>query len=348
MSRNFPIVSIVTPCYNGSSYLHRYFSSVLQQSYPAIQLIFVDDGSTDDTFAIASYYENALKTRGIDFELIHQSNQGQAAALNAGFQKVVGKYITWPDSDDLMMANCIASKVSYLEQHPEKGFVRSGLEIVNNHDIDQVIERQITSSDTSPFIFEDLIYDKSPFYSGIAYMVRTDVLFEAINGRHIYESRGGQNWQILIPLAYTSQCGFIEEPLAKYVIRANSHSRSFNSPEKDLQHVYEQEDILRHILKDLPLSPQEYQYYTHYIYLKYQKKKFWLALALDKRNLIERVNLALDSEKCKYPRIRAFIVLLTQMGLGPMLYQIKTKFSRAMRLINQLFDVSLFRNNSSR
>lgn len=336
MANKIPIVSVITPCYNGAAYLHRYFDSILQQNYSAMQLIFIDDGSIDNTYEIAESYREQLEAKGIKFELLHQSNCGQASALNTGFKAVIGDYITWPDSDDIMASDCISSKVRYLENHPDKGFVRSSLEVVTDTNLSQVTETMLTDAKASPFIFDDLVHDRGPFFSGVAYMARTALLFKVLNGRHIYESRTGQNWQLLMPLAHASQCGFIEKPLGKYVIRENSHSRSYQSLERQYQRTLELEDLLRHILINIPLSQSEEKSYTHYIDVKYQKQRFWLAIALGRYNLAAKADEVLTKE---YGRsyVREFYMSLTRLGFGASLYRLKRFVSRIRNAMRRLW-----------
>ena len=71
-----PLVSIITPCYNGEPYLDQYFDSILKQTYQHLELIFVDDGSTDRTSEIAENYREKLEDRGIRYILLKQENRG--------------------------------------------------------------------------------------------------------------------------------------------------------------------------------------------------------------------------------------------------------------------------------
>ena len=105
-----PLVSVITPCYNGEAFLDRYFQSVLSQSYPNIELIFVNDGSTDRSEEIALSYREWLEARGIRYLYIAQENKGISEAVNAGLRRFSGDYLTWPDSDDWMTPDCIAKK----------------------------------------------------------------------------------------------------------------------------------------------------------------------------------------------------------------------------------------------
>ena len=111
-----PLVSIITPCYNGEPYLDQYFDSILKQTYQHLELIFVDDGSTDRTSEIAENYREKLEYRGIRYILLKQENRGQASALNHGLKYFTGEYLTWPDSDDVMTPECIEEKVSLRTQ----------------------------------------------------------------------------------------------------------------------------------------------------------------------------------------------------------------------------------------
>ena len=127
------LVSVITPCYNGEAYLDRYFNSILNQTYRPLELIFVNDGSTDRTAEIAERYAPVLKESDISFIYLHQENAGQAAALNRGLKLFTGEYLTWPDADDEMTPDCIEKKVAFLQKHPELQMVRSDGVYVDAH-----------------------------------------------------------------------------------------------------------------------------------------------------------------------------------------------------------------------
>ena len=128
-----PLVSIITPCYNGEAFLKRYFESILNQTYPNLELIFINDGSTDRTEEIALSYRERLEKRGITYIYEKQENAGQAAALNRGLKLFTGEYLTWPDSDDEMVSDAVEKKVDYLEQHPDYGFCICKTKVVNEN-----------------------------------------------------------------------------------------------------------------------------------------------------------------------------------------------------------------------
>ena len=142
---NQPLVSIITPCYNGEPYLKRYFEAILKQTYQHMELIFVDDGSTDRTSEIAENYREKLEDRGIRYIHLKQENRGQASALNQGLKYFTGEYLTWPDSDDVMTPECIEEKVIYLLKNPD---VQMMEELYKNK---KLIEK--SNQDTSNFLF---------------------------------------------------------------------------------------------------------------------------------------------------------------------------------------------------
>lgn len=105
-------VSIVLPVYNGEKYLEESILSVLDQSYENIELIIVDDCSTDQTPEIVGRYLN------IDFRVKYiknSINQRLPKSLNIGFDKATGDYYTWTSDDNIYAKNAIESMVNYLE-----------------------------------------------------------------------------------------------------------------------------------------------------------------------------------------------------------------------------------------
>ena len=91
------LVSIITPCYNGSKYIRETIESVLAQTYPDWEIYIIDDGSKDNSAEIAEEYE---KKDG-RIHLIRQENAGSAAARNNGIRQAEGQYIALLDADDL-------------------------------------------------------------------------------------------------------------------------------------------------------------------------------------------------------------------------------------------------------
>ena len=68
------LVSVVTPCYNGESFLDRYFESILAQTYRSIEVVLVDDGSTDATYSLALSYKEKLEAQAAEMKAVREKN----------------------------------------------------------------------------------------------------------------------------------------------------------------------------------------------------------------------------------------------------------------------------------
>lgn len=228
------LVSIISPCYNGERYLISYLDSVLSQTYPFIELIFVDDASTDHTQVIVESYIPLFQNRGYTLIYLRQEeNKGQAAAINAGLKIVSGKYLTWMDSDDILYPEAIEKKVWFLKNNPELDFVLNWGEMVRENDLNRllgIVKRNKPKGKDD--LFKDLLDENNVVFNPGTILTRTASLKKAIPSLTIFESREGQNWQLMLPLAYSCKYGYINEVLFKYVIHEDSHSRKKRSYEE--------------------------------------------------------------------------------------------------------------------
>lgn len=105
MTRSLPLVSVVTPCLNAGPRLLRCLQSVAAQTYPGVEHIVVDGGSTDGSIEV-------LKQSGVRY--ISEPDAGQSHALNKGFAMSKGELLTWLNADDCLMQDAVATAVSEL------------------------------------------------------------------------------------------------------------------------------------------------------------------------------------------------------------------------------------------
>ena len=115
-------VSVVIPCYNGSRFLREAIESVLGQTWRAAELVVVNDGSTDDTAAVARSYEQV--------RYIEQRNQGAPAARNAGMRSSTGEFLVFLDADDRLQPHALAAGVESLRANPEWAFVSGDVRVI--------------------------------------------------------------------------------------------------------------------------------------------------------------------------------------------------------------------------
>jgi len=112
-----PLVTIVVSCFNHAKYIEACVDSILRQSYAQIELIVIDDGSTDGS---AEILKDLAARHGFYFEA--QANQGLPRTLNKALAMANGKYFCPMGSDDVMLPEKTALQVEFLEAHPEVGF----------------------------------------------------------------------------------------------------------------------------------------------------------------------------------------------------------------------------------
>lgn len=107
-----PTISAVIPCYNAAPFLRETVESVLKQTHPALEVIVVDDGSTDDSAAIAESY-------GPPVRVIRQQNQGQSAARNRGIDEARGQWVGLLDADDRWLPHKLERQLAALREAPD-------------------------------------------------------------------------------------------------------------------------------------------------------------------------------------------------------------------------------------
>ncbi len=129
MNKTSVKVSIVLPTYNGSRYLRQSIDSCLKQTHKNIELIIVDDGSTDNTPKIIQSYKDAR----IKY-IKHEKNRGTPNALNTGFAYSTGEYLTWISDDNLYKEKAIEKMLFFLKEK-EIEFVYCDFYLFENDDI---------------------------------------------------------------------------------------------------------------------------------------------------------------------------------------------------------------------
>ena len=112
-------VSIVTPVYNGETFLSRFLESIRVQTYRNLELILVDDGSSDQTVMVARHWKERLEKEGISMRIVEAPHGNASSAMGYGLPFVSGEYLCWPDSDDVLKETSIEERVEFLEKHPE-------------------------------------------------------------------------------------------------------------------------------------------------------------------------------------------------------------------------------------
>ena len=118
-------MSVVIPTYNQAAYLRASIDSVLAQAYRGIEVVVVDDGSTDETPDILASYGERIRA-------IRQTNRGAASALNRGIIESRGKYVCWLSSDDAFLPDKVARQVAAFDADPGLGLSFTGFDTIDS------------------------------------------------------------------------------------------------------------------------------------------------------------------------------------------------------------------------
>lgn len=128
LKSELPLASVVVPIYNSSVYLEESMASILSQTYGNMEVIAIDDGSSDASGKILKKY----KDRRVRI-VTHAKNRGLVRTLNEGVEKARGKYIVRMDPDDVAEKNRIQKQVEYMETHPEIDILGSWITVFGVH-----------------------------------------------------------------------------------------------------------------------------------------------------------------------------------------------------------------------
>lgn len=192
-------LTVVIPCFNTHAYLDQTILSVRSQTFPDIEIIVVDDGSTNsETIAF-------LDSLGGDVKLIRQENRGLPAARNAGFAAAKGDFILPLDADDWLEPSCAAKLIELLVRHPDLAFAFSYMRMEGEG-------RGVLAKEYN--FFEQLFLNQLPY----CMMLRKEA-WSGIGGYDESMRRGYEDWEFNIRLGRSGHFGaVVPEPLFHYRI----------------------------------------------------------------------------------------------------------------------------------
>ena len=206
-------VTTVIPAYNVEHYIREAIESVLFQTYKDIELIVVDDGSTDRTTEI-------VKNFGSKIEYVrHAENKGLSVARNTGIRQAKGKYLAFLDADDIWIPTKIEEQVKLLEGNEDLALVYS-----NCHKIDRSGAHMGMLLDSVKlhrgFVLKDLLL--SSFITTSSVVIKKQVLDEiGVFDEHFFVS---QDFDLYLRIAECHKIDFVDAPLLKYRVHSDTLS----------------------------------------------------------------------------------------------------------------------------
>ncbi len=194
-----PLVSVVIPAYNSAKCLPDAIQSVRAQNWPELEIIIVDDGSTDNTLLLLD------ELAGDDLHVLHQTNAGPATARNTGIEAARGDWIAFLDADDLWLPGKLAAQFEQIQRNPEVGFaftdVRFQYESGEKRDVRYELQKR-------PLLAELVLGNA---LTTPTLVVRRDCLREV--GSFDATMRTGEDWDLWLRLAARYKSVFVPQLL---------------------------------------------------------------------------------------------------------------------------------------
>jgi len=212
------LVSIIIPSYNHARFIKKAIDSVLTQSYDRIELIVIDDGSTDDSVK----YLREIKDPRYSFYC--QENQGAHVAINRGLGLADGEFLAILNSDDVFHPNRIQKLITEFRNDPDVELLSSWIQIIDANDQERGLKEGWHNLEPWPTAHPELSFQKTDDF-GLNLLMGN---FVATTGnivmrRSLYEKIGGMrnlrfahDWDFVLRAAASAKCGLIPEPLLKY------------------------------------------------------------------------------------------------------------------------------------
>lgn len=149
-----PLVSVVLACYNHDKFVEDSIQSVIEQTYENIELIIIDDGSSDKSVAKIQKMINKCEERFTRFEFRYRPNKGLSATLNEALEWCQGEFFSPIASDDMFLPTKISNQINFLHNNPKCVGVFGGVELIN--DSNESIEK-IVLNETKKYNFKKII-----------------------------------------------------------------------------------------------------------------------------------------------------------------------------------------------
>ena len=222
-------VSVVVPTYNYGRFIGEAIESVFRQTHPVVEVVVVDDGSTDGTEATVSEF-------GIAVRYISQKNAGVCEARNRGVAESSGEFIAFLDADDIWEPTKIEKQLAKFAENPEIGLVHCAMREFHSETGETI---RLHSDGQEGWVADELLLWERPAVnvSGSSVMVSRKA-FDAVNG---FDPRMkvGEDWDFCYRVARRFRVGFVDELLVNYRSHGAAAHRNVAEMERGMGLFYE-------------------------------------------------------------------------------------------------------------
>ncbi len=255
-----PLVSIITPCYNGEEFISKTIESVLNQSYQNFEMIVIDNASTDESHNIVDRYtkkDGRIKQYKIDI------NIGGANAWKLGVEKSKGEYVAFLDADDVWHPNKLSHQLQFM--------------IKNKHDFSYTVYHWISEDDVS---LNNVIRIKpslnfKQFISNTCIGCSTVIISKQLINSIVIPVYQKKNWDfatwgLILKKGYTAYG--LKEDLMSYRIVSNSASRNKFRYARIVWNIYSDVFGMRIYSKIIPFTKYAINAFERNIFYKFRRK----------------------------------------------------------------------------
>ena len=226
------LVSVVIPVYNSGKFLEECLDSILAQTYQNIEIIAVDDGSTDSSPDILERYSDKIS-------IISQKNQGLAYALNLGINKMKGKWFKWFSPDDVMYSNTIEILIDEAKNHSDNTIIYSNWNIIDDAGNTLREFHESNYNELSEFDFNVRLLDGQQI--NVNTTLIPSILFKKYGIRELDDPVAiDYDFFLRSALLHNVKFHLISQPLVKY--RIHSDQLSHKNISKTLNYISEIKD----------------------------------------------------------------------------------------------------------
>jgi alpha-1,3-rhamnosyltransferase len=209
-----PLVSVLISAYNHEPFVEKAIESVMTQTYRPIELLVVDDGSSDKTLKAV---QRAHERWDGKFFYETQANRGVSPTLNDLIRRSSGRYVCLFSSDDWMLPDKTKIQVEYMEEHPEVGMVYSN-SLVYEQSTDSLHPHEwVKKTHPSGWIFRDLL--EKNFIPAASNLIKRDCLDQV---GLLDETSPVSDWDLWLKIAQQFPIHYLDSPTAVYRVHGNN------------------------------------------------------------------------------------------------------------------------------
>lgn len=228
-----PLVSVIVPMYNHAQYIEECLDSIRDEDWPRLELVLLDDGSRDDTFARAQAWVEKNRARFQRVWLEKQTNQGICKTLNRLVEASRGDYLALTASDDALIRGGIRCRMDHLQRHPEQLAVFGRVELMGD-DVKTLAKIQKSHAQLERAWRRPSLLVRSLLLNwGLAgpILLSRRQAFDPERGVGPYDGTlAYEDLDMYLRFVSRNALGFVDQPVGKYRVHFNNFCRDKNRP----------------------------------------------------------------------------------------------------------------------